>query len=54
MSYGLTVELLAEILPLGIELNTTSVRRHVSDVAERLEGELGAEQPHFIEGCQRD
>ena len=54
MSYGLTVELLAEILPLGVELNTTAVRRHVRNVAERLEGELGAEQPHFIEGCQRD
>src|SRR5262249_3688367 len=54
MSYGLTVELLAEILPLGAELNTTTVRRQVRDVAERLEGELATEQPHFIEGCQRD
>ena len=54
MSYGLTVELLAEILPLGEELNTTAVRRQVRDVAERVEGELGDEQPHFIEGCQRD
>jgi hypothetical protein len=54
MSYGLTAELLAEILPLGAELNTTMIRRHVRDVAERLEGELGAERPHFIEGCQRD
>jgi hypothetical protein len=54
MSYGLTVELLGEILPLGEELNTMAVRRQVRDVAERLEGELGAEQPHFIEGCQRD
>jgi hypothetical protein len=54
MSYGLTVELLAEILPLGAELNTTAVRRQVRNVAERLEGDLGAEQPHFIEGCQRD
>jgi hypothetical protein len=54
MSYGLTAELLAEILPLGAELNTTTIRRQVRDVAERLDGELGAEQPHFIEGCQRD
>jgi hypothetical protein len=54
MSYGLTVELLAEILPLGAELNTTAVRRQVRDVAERLEGELGEERPFFIEGCQRD
>jgi hypothetical protein len=54
ISYGLTVKLLAEILPLGADLNTTAVRRQVRSVAERLEGELGAEQPHFIEGCQRD
>jgi hypothetical protein len=33
MSYGLTVELLDEILPLGVELNTTAVHRHVRDVA---------------------
>ena len=54
VSYGLTVDLLAEILPLGAELNTTAVRRQVRTVAERAEGELGAEQPRFIEGCQRD
>ena len=54
VSYGLTVELLGEILPLGAELNTTAVRRQVRTVAERAEGELGAEQPHFIVGCQRD
>ncbi len=54
MSYGLTVAVLGELLPLGVELNTTAVRRRVRDVAERLEGELGEERPHFIEGCQRD
>ena len=54
MSYGLTVDLLGEILPLGAELNTTAVRRQVRTWPNGLEGELGAEQPHFIEGCQRD
>jgi hypothetical protein len=54
MSYGLTVELLAEILPLGAELAKTSVRRQVQHVAERTESELGEEQFSFIEGCQRD
>jgi hypothetical protein len=54
MSYGLTVELLAEILPLGAELAKTSVRRQVQCVAERAESELGDEQFSFIEGCQRD
>src|SRR3954452_10038995 len=54
MSYGLTVDLRGEILPLGKESNTTAVRRQVRDVAERVESELGEERPHFIEGCQRD
>src|SRR5512143_673475 len=54
MSYGLTVDLLAEILPLGEELAKTSVRRQVQRVAERTESELGDEQFSFIEGCQRD
>src|SRR5512135_1914257 len=54
MSYGLTVDVLAEILPLGAELAQTSVRRQVQRVAERAEGELGDEQFSFIEGCQRD
>src|SRR4051812_28748887 len=43
VSYGLTVDLLTEILPLGAELSTTAVRRQVRAVTERAEGELGAE-----------
>jgi hypothetical protein len=54
LSYGLTLDLLAEVLPLGQELNRTSIRRQVQRVAERAESELGAEQFAFIEGCQRD
>jgi hypothetical protein len=54
MSYGLTVDVLAELLPLGEELAQTSVRCQVHRVAERAEGELGPEQFSFIEGCQRD
>ena len=54
VSYGLTADLLGEILPLGRRLHTTAVRRQVQAVAERLEGELGEERPSFIDGCQRD
>ncbi len=54
MSYGLTVELLGEILPLGSQINTIGVRRRLQQVAERIESELGEEQPHFVEGCGRD
>jgi hypothetical protein len=29
-------------------------RRHLQQVAQRLDGELGDEQPFFVEGCQSD
>jgi hypothetical protein len=54
MSYGVTVNLLAEILPLGQDLNVATVFRDVQKVAERIEHELGEERPMFIEGCPRD
>jgi hypothetical protein len=54
MSYGLTVDILSEILPIGDQLNTRSVRRQLSRAAERMESELGEEQWAFIDGCQRD
>jgi hypothetical protein len=54
MSYGLTVEILAEVLPLGHDLNVASVHRQVQQVAERMEGALGEERAMFIEGCQLD
>jgi hypothetical protein len=53
MSYGLTIKLLEEILPLD-GLNTTSVRNHLQAVAQRCEDELGDEQAMFVEGCERD
>src|SRR5258707_4576252 len=52
MSYGLTVDLLNDILP--VEISHTSLRREVSRLAERREQELGEEQPMFVEGCLRD
>jgi hypothetical protein len=38
MSYGLTVDILAEILP--IQANTKTIRRQVHQVAEKMEAEL--------------
>jgi hypothetical protein len=52
MSYGLTVDLLEEVLPLQTPI--TTVVRHTHQVAERLEHELGEEQGMFVEGCPRD
>lgn len=54
MSYGLTTQILAEVLPLEGAVNTATVRNHLQQVAQRLEGELGDEQFMFIEGCERD
>jgi hypothetical protein len=51
MSYGLSARLLDEILPLGRRLHATGVRRHAHAVAQRLEDELGPEQPSFVDGC---
>ena len=50
MSYGLTVDLLEEVLPLHANISTVIYQTHA--VAERLEEELGEEQMMFIEGCE--
>jgi hypothetical protein len=52
LPFGVTVDVLEEVLPL--QANRATVYRHAQRVAERLESELGDEQPFFIEGCQRD
>jgi hypothetical protein len=48
MSYGLTTDILEEVLP--IQANTKTIRRQVHQVAEKMEAELGPEQPSFVEG----
>jgi hypothetical protein len=54
VSYGITADLLGELLPLGRYLHPAVVRRAVHAVADRLEGQLGEEWPSFIDTCQRD
>jgi hypothetical protein len=54
VSYGITADLLGELLPLGRRLHPAVVRRAAHAVADRLEGELGEEQPSFIDTCPRD
>jgi len=54
VSYGITADLLGELLPLGRRLHPAVVRRAIHAVADRLEGELGEERPSFIDTCQRD
>lgn len=52
MSYGLTVDLLEEVLP--IRVNVAATVRNMREMAERSENELGDEQYMFVEGCPRD
>ena len=51
LPYGVTIKLLGDLLPMEHQLSTSTILRHVHQMAERLEGELGDEQPSFIEGC---
>jgi len=51
VSYGLSADLLSEVLPLGRALHAATVRRQVQATAQRLEDELGDEQSSFITGC---
>ena len=48
VSYGLSIQLLHEILPLGQGLSTTTVRRRVRQTAERLESERGSPRADFL------
>jgi hypothetical protein len=54
VSYGLSMRLFEEVLPIGAEINASTIRNHTLAVAEKLESELGDEQVFFIEGCERD
>lgn len=52
VSYGTTVKLLEEVLPL--ESHPSSIFNNLKKVSTRLEAELGEEKYAYIEGCQRD
>lgn len=54
MSYGLSVKLLKEVLPIEGEINPTSVRNNLHSIGKRLEDELSEEKGGYIEGCPRD
>lgn len=54
LSYGLTADVLEQLLPIGRPIHASTVRNHVHEVAERMERELGEEKVFFIESCERD
>lgn len=51
ISYGLSVDLLAEVLPVDGQINCSSIRDHLHQMGQRLDNELGEEQYMFIDGC---
>lgn len=54
MSYGLSVKLLQEVLPIEGAINATAIRNNLHACAQRLESELGEEKEAYIEGCPLD
>jgi hypothetical protein len=50
VSYGLSMKLFEEVLPIGAEINASTIRNRTLAAAERLESEPGDEQAFFIEG----
>lgn len=53
-SYGTSVQLFQDVLPLDDPLQPVTIRKHVLPLAERLEDGLGEEQLSCIAGCPRD
>jgi len=51
VSYGITAQLLHDVLPIDDALAPCTIRAHVFTVAERLEQALGDEQWSFIDSC---
>lgn len=51
VSFGVTVNLLKDVLPVGTTLNAETVRNHLHRIANRAEAELGDERTVFAEGC---
>jgi hypothetical protein len=49
LSFGMTFDLLQEVLPMSEELNVTTLRANLHKVAVRMESELGEECQSFME-----
>ena len=48
VSFGVTVDLLKDVLPIGTTLNAETVRNHLHRMAQRTDTELEEEQYAFI------
>jgi hypothetical protein len=45
VSYGMTADLLKDVLPIGSTADASTIRRHLHKVATRHEADLSGEQP---------
>ncbi len=54
ISYGLTVRVLTDFLPVDETLNATTVQNHTLVIAQRCEEEVGEEQGVCMDGCRGD
>jgi hypothetical protein len=54
VSYGVTIDLLADVLPLDGVINAASLHRTLGRVGTRIDRDLGDEKGQFLDGCQRD
>ncbi len=53
-SYGVTTQVLHEVLPINQKHSAVTVRNHTLQVARRSEAALGTEQAMFGAGCQAE
>ena len=51
ISFGMSVKLLKNVLPIDSKFNTVTLRNHLHDVAERDEANLGEENHMYASGC---
>jgi hypothetical protein len=49
MSYGMTADLLKDVLPIGSTADASTIRRHLYKVTTRHEADLSGEQPGGID-----
>ena len=54
MAYAPGCDLLHDVLPVDEKLNAETMRQHLFQAAERMEGELGEERASLIEGGDED
>ena len=54
MSYGMTLSILKDVLPISDDLSSTAIRQIVARAAQRLDSELGEERYAFVDGAPND